>query len=55
MTEYLEEVRIRNRSLSNLPAAKETWREALQLLREDHWRRYRFDAETDLAVFDDFP
>lgn len=55
LTEYLEEVRIRNRSLSNLPAAKETWREALQLLREDHWRRYRFDAETDLAVFDDFP
>ncbi len=55
LTEYLEEVRIRNRSLSNLPAAKDAWRKALQLLREDYWRRFRFDPNTDLAVFDEFP
>jgi hypothetical protein len=54
LTAYLEEVRIRNRRLSNLNEAKQAWRDALQLLREDHWRRYQFDPEADLAALDIF-
>jgi hypothetical protein len=49
LTAYLEAVRIRNQTLPNLNEAKQAWREALQLLREDYWRRYLFDPDTDLA------
>jgi hypothetical protein len=54
LTAYLEEVRIRNRSLPNLAQARRAWSEALQLLRADYWQRYLFDPETDLAIFSDF-
>ena len=54
LTGFLEEVRIRNRSLPSLPAAKTAWREAAELLKADHWRRYIFDPETELAAFDNF-
>ena len=54
LTAYLEEVRIRNRSLPHLAGARQAWREALQLLKEDHWRRYLFDPDVDLATFDSF-
>jgi hypothetical protein len=54
LTEYLEEVRIRNRSLPNLAQCRQSWKEALELLRGDHWARYLFEHEFDLAAFDDF-
>ena len=50
LTAYLEEVRIRNRSLPELPQARQAWAEALQLLKADHWRRYLFDPDADLAT-----
>ncbi len=54
LTGYLEEARIRNRSLTNLEQARQAWREALQLLHADYWRRFVFDPESELAAFDDF-
>ncbi|HEU0022173.1 MAG TPA: hypothetical protein VFR55_10955 [Dehalococcoidia bacterium] len=54
LTGYLEEVRIRNRTLTNLDEAKQAWRDALQLLHEEYWRRYLFNPITDLAAFDTF-
>jgi hypothetical protein len=51
LTAYLEAVRIRYESLPNPAEARQAWTKALDLLRADHWRRYLFDAETDLAPF----
>ena len=55
LTEYLEAVRIRNRSLPNLTQCRAAWKQALELLRTDHWGRYLFDHQTDLESFQDFP
>ena len=46
---YLEALRQNNLAASNVPDARKAWLEALQLLREDHWKKYLFDAETELA------
>ncbi len=54
LTGYLEEARIRNRSLPNLEEARQAWRDALQLLHADYWRRFVFDPDTELTAFDDF-
>jgi hypothetical protein len=54
LTAYLEEVRIRNRNLPDLPAAQGAWSEALQLLKADYWRRFLFDPDADLAKFSSF-
>ncbi len=49
LTLYLAALRERNQRLSCLAEAQRAWQEALNLLREDHWRKYLFDADTDLA------
>ncbi len=49
LTVYLEAVRIRNRKLTNLAEAWRAWSEALAWLRGEHWRRYLFDPESELA------
>ena len=54
LTAYLEEVRIRNRSLPELASARQAWAEALQLLKADHWRRYLFDPDVELATLGTF-
>jgi hypothetical protein len=54
LTAYLEEVRIRNRSLPELAQARQAWAEALKLLKADHWRRYLFDPDVDLATLGTF-
>ena len=54
LTAYLEAVRIRNQELPNLSQARQVWSEALDLLRQDHWRRYLFDPDTDLAELNNF-
>lgn len=51
LTAYLEEVRIRNQKLPAQDEARQAWSEGLELLRADHWRRYVFDPDTDLASF----
>ena len=55
LTQYLEEVRIRNRSLPNVTQRRTAWKEALELLRADHWARYLFEHQPDLEAFDNFP
>ncbi len=49
LTDYLAAIQERNRNLTNLEAVRRTWSEALRLLREEHWQKYIFDPETDLA------
>ena len=51
LTAYLEAIRVRNQNLPNLQQAQRAWAEALDLLRGEHWRRYLFDPDTDLASF----
>ena len=46
---YLDAVAARNRELPNLDQTRQAWCEALELLRGDHWTRYLFDADTELA------
>ena len=48
---YLEAVAERNRSGENFEEARSAWREALDWLRGDYWTRFRFDAESELAVY----
>ena len=46
---YLDQVTERNDGLPNLPEARTAWGEALGWLRGDHWQRYLFDQESELA------
>ena len=46
---YLDQVIERNEGLPNLPEARAAWGEALGWLRDDHWQRYIFDPEAELA------
>ena len=46
---YLGALRRSNLSLENAESARLAWQEALQLLREDHWQKYAFDADAELA------
>ena len=52
LTEYLQEVRIRYRDNPELASYQAIWFESLQLLKADHWRKYDFEAETELSKFD---
>ena len=46
---YLDQLTERNEGLANLPEARAAWSEALGWLRGDHWQRYLFDPESELA------
>lgn len=48
---YRDALQTRNRALPDLAARRTAWQEALNLLYADHWRRYQFDPESDLAPF----
>lgn len=50
-TAYLDALAERNRTLPDLLDRRRAWQEALELLRADPWRRYRFDPESQLAGF----
>ena len=45
---YLEALRQRNLALPNAGELGQAWNNALQLLREDHWRKYAFVADEEL-------
>jgi hypothetical protein len=51
LTAYLEAVHSMHQTLPNLTEARQAWTEALYWLRSEHWQRYRFSPETDLAGF----
>jgi len=46
---YLDQVIERNSVLPNLPESRAAWGEALGWLRGEHWQRYLFEPETELA------
>ena len=50
MFDYLEAIRQRNLALPNLDEMRQAWLAALQLLREDHWQKYDFDADQELEA-----
>ncbi|MDE2786151.1 MAG: hypothetical protein OXL37_05750 [Chloroflexota bacterium] len=50
LRECLRLITIRNDQMADREAAREAWRAALHRLSEDHWTRYRFDANTELAA-----
>ena len=49
LRECLRLITIRNDQVDDRQAALEAWRVALNRLSEDHWTRYRFDANSELA------
>ncbi len=49
LRECLRLITIRNEQMPEPQTALEAWRTALHRLSEDHWTRYRFDANTELA------
>lgn len=51
---YLEAVRQRNGNWADLARASEIWKQAAELLYEDHWKKYDFDAVSELAGLKDF-
>ena len=50
LRECLRLITIRNDQMADRQAALEAWRTALHRLTEDHWTRYQFDANTELAA-----
>ncbi len=50
LRECLSLITIRNDRMPERESAAEAWRTALHRLSEDHWTRYRFDANTELAA-----
>ncbi|MDE2778551.1 MAG: hypothetical protein OXI91_02580 [Chloroflexota bacterium] len=47
-TALLEALRRRNSALPELAQARQAWSSALELLREDHWTKYVFDADREI-------
>ena len=48
---YLAAVEERNRGLDDLPDRTGVWREGLEMLSQEYWRKFLFDPETDLASY----
>ena len=49
LRECLAQITIRYQGMSDRSAAVDAWRSALARLTENHWTRYQFDADTELA------
>ena len=52
LTSYLTAVDERDESLEDMDQMRQVWSEALNWLREEHWNKYIFDAEVELAALD---
>ena len=48
---YLQEIQTRDSQLPGLQVAKDAWTEASEWLKQDYWRRFIFDPETELAGY----
>ena len=51
LTAYLDQIKKRNAALANATETNETWREAALWLKEDYWRGFLFDPDTELAGY----
>ena len=51
LTAYLDQISDRNVGLAMKAEAKQTWREAALWLKEDYWRGFLFDPDSELAGY----
>jgi hypothetical protein len=51
LTAYLEQLEERNAALADAAEARESWLEAAQWLKEDYWRGFLFDPDSELAAY----
>jgi hypothetical protein len=51
LQQYFALVDKRNRDLQHFSGLVEVWRQGMELLREQYWRKYRFDPDADLAPY----
>jgi hypothetical protein len=51
LQQYFTLVDERNRNLHDFLALVEVWRQGMDLLREQYWRKYRFDPDADLTPY----
>jgi hypothetical protein len=51
LQQYLALVEERNRNLQDISELVGVWHQGIELLREQYWRKYRFDPDADLAVY----
>jgi serine/threonine protein kinase len=51
LQQYFALVDERNRNLQDFPDLVGVWRQGMELLREQYWRKFRFDPDADLAPY----
>ena len=51
LQQYFILVDERNRNLQDFPDLVGVWHQGMELLREQYWRKFRFDPDTDLAPY----
>jgi serine/threonine protein kinase len=51
LQQYFASVDERNRNLQEFPDMVGVWRQGMELLREQYWRKFRFDPDADLAEY----
>jgi hypothetical protein len=51
LQQYFALVDERNRNLQDFSGLVEVWRQGMELLREQYWRKYCFDPDADLAPY----
>jgi hypothetical protein len=51
LQQYFTLVDERNRSLQDFPDLVGVWHQGMELLREQYWRKFRFDPDADLAPY----
>ena len=51
LTNYLDRHKERNSGLANAAEARQTWQEAALWLKDDYWRGFLFDPDTELAGY----
>jgi hypothetical protein len=51
LQQYFTVVDERNRNLQEFPDLVGVWRQGMELLRENYWRKFRFDPDADLAHY----
>jgi hypothetical protein len=51
LTAYLDRISERNAAMANASESNQTWQEAAQWLKEDYWRGFLFDPDSELAGY----
>ncbi len=52
LTAYLDQIKERNAALANATETGQVWLEAAQWLKEDYWRGFLFDPDSELAGYE---